>query len=249
VLSLAAFEIAVCVGLGLLLQPQHLGFYWGLGIGVAIAAVGILADSPPHHIERWRQGAEGEKATAKALRKLVGSGWTVLHDIDVGRGNIDHVAVGPAGVFLIESKSLHGLLSVEKDVLFVRWREDPDEGYEIRYYGPRVRAAAAELARILGQHAGRVWVQPLIVLWGSFDQRAVESRRVAWVRGADLADVLGARPIQLSEAEVARLAATIRSAVAELARRHDTQRSRRAPRPDRGLRSASRPLRRSPGER
>jgi len=56
----------------------------------------------------WLPGAsvsaEGEKATAKALRGLVKSGWTLLNDVDWGRGNIDHVLVGPAGVFLLETK-------------------------------------------------------------------------------------------------------------------------------------------------
>src|SRR5215210_79841 len=61
----AAFLIAISVGLGLLFTPAHLGFYWGLGLGLAFAMTIVLADSPPHHIERWRQGAEGEKATAK----------------------------------------------------------------------------------------------------------------------------------------------------------------------------------------
>jgi len=47
-----------------------------------------------------------------------------------GRGNIDHLLIGPPGVFLLDSKNLSGLLSVKAGVLSVRWREDPDDGYE-----------------------------------------------------------------------------------------------------------------------
>lgn len=92
--TLAVFEVAVCVGPGLLLQPEHMGFFWGLGLGLAAAMVMVLADSPPHHIERWRQGADGEKATARALQRVVADGWLLINDIDIGRGNVDHVLVG-----------------------------------------------------------------------------------------------------------------------------------------------------------
>src|SRR3954466_14019960 len=68
--ALAIFVVAVPVLLGQLMDPGHLGFFWGAGIGAALAMVMCLADSPPPHVERWRQGAEGERATAKALRRL-----------------------------------------------------------------------------------------------------------------------------------------------------------------------------------
>ena len=37
-------------------------------------------------------------------------GWFALHDVQLGRGNIDHVLVGPAGIFTIETKSHRGRL-------------------------------------------------------------------------------------------------------------------------------------------
>lgn len=59
-----------------------------------------------HTDERaWRVGAEGEETVARELAKLDGQ-WTVVHDVPVGdRGaNIDHVIVGPGGVFTVNSK-------------------------------------------------------------------------------------------------------------------------------------------------
>lgn len=70
----AAFEVAVVVGVGLLVQSEYMRFWWGLGLGVGVGPVFAPADSPPQHIERWRQGAEGEKATARVLRRLVKDG-------------------------------------------------------------------------------------------------------------------------------------------------------------------------------
>ena len=59
------------------------------------------------HIDEraWRIGADGEEAVATRLAKL-GPEWKVLHAVPVGdRGSdIDHVVIGPAGVFTINAK-------------------------------------------------------------------------------------------------------------------------------------------------
>jgi hypothetical protein len=208
---LAAFEVAVAVGVGALVQPKHLAFYWGFGLGIAVAMVVILADSPPHHVERWRQGFQGEKATAKALRRLVAKGWVLVNDIDTGRGNIDHVIVGPPGVFLLESKNLHGLLVVERGTLSVRWREDPGDGYEIHSLTPLMARLARNLeVRLAREYAEAIQVQPVVVLWGNFRQRSMRSRDyVIWVRGKELAGLLGRQPPRLSSDQVRRVASIL----------------------------------------
>src|SRR6266545_7063785 len=61
----------------------------------------------------WRRGARGERRTARALRKLVRQGWTVLHDVAIpgSRANGDHLLIGPPGVFLVDSKAWHGTIT------------------------------------------------------------------------------------------------------------------------------------------
>ena len=64
-----------------------------------------------HTQERaWRVGADGEEAIGARLNKLRDRGWHVLHSIPVGtRGSdIDHVAIGPGGVFTLNSKNHPG---------------------------------------------------------------------------------------------------------------------------------------------
>jgi Nuclease-related domain len=51
------------------------------------------------------QGRRGEQHVAALLDALRADGWRILHDLDTGRGNIDHVAIGPGGVFVIETKT------------------------------------------------------------------------------------------------------------------------------------------------
>src|SRR5205085_5141847 len=75
--------------IALTLHARHLEFLWGVGIGAGAAAVVVLADSPPAHIARWRMGAEGEAATAKALRVLLRDNWALINDIPTAFGNID----------------------------------------------------------------------------------------------------------------------------------------------------------------
>ncbi len=64
------------------------------------------------NVEAWRQGAAGEEHTARELdRHLRGSDIALLHDRRIpgrGRANIDHLAVGPAGVTVIDTKSGRG---------------------------------------------------------------------------------------------------------------------------------------------
>ena len=68
----------------------------------------------------WQHGAEGERATATVLDSLPGNYWTVFHDVawpGRPRANIDHVAVGPPGVFVIDSKNWSGAVSLRDGVL------------------------------------------------------------------------------------------------------------------------------------
>jgi len=57
--------------------------------------------------KNWARGARGERIAAHALSQLP-TGWWVLHDLQVGsRGaNIDHLVVGPGGIFTINTKNL-----------------------------------------------------------------------------------------------------------------------------------------------
>jgi len=53
----------------------------------------------------WRVGARGEEKVAAELAKL-GTGWHVLHAVEVGDhgSDIDHVVIGPAGAFTLNTK-------------------------------------------------------------------------------------------------------------------------------------------------
>jgi hypothetical protein len=68
--------------------------------------------SEPQSTRAWAQGAEGERALAEALAEV--AGIRVLHDrrMPGGRGNIDHIVVGPAGVFVVDAKLYEGQIRI-----------------------------------------------------------------------------------------------------------------------------------------
>lgn len=68
----------------------------------------ILAfTEPPQTTRVWAQGAVGERKVGKRLAKPAAAGTIVaLHDLRVpgSKANIDHVVVGPVGVYVIDTK-------------------------------------------------------------------------------------------------------------------------------------------------
>jgi Nuclease-related domain len=71
---------------------------------------------PPWDERRWAQGADGEELVAEALAKKCRPEVVVLHDRRVlGSGaNIDHIAVAPSGVWVIDAKRYTGKITVEQ---------------------------------------------------------------------------------------------------------------------------------------
>ncbi|MFK4146943.1 nuclease-related domain-containing protein [Streptomyces sp. NPDC004065] len=64
---------------------------------------------PGSQIRSWSDGLTGERLTARQLDRLRGRGWFSLHAIQWASGaDIDHLAIGPAGVFSINSKRHRG---------------------------------------------------------------------------------------------------------------------------------------------
>src|SRR5262245_51357718 len=71
--------------------------------------------------DKWEQGAEGEQRTRAVLTTLEGQGYVVLDDLAIpgSKANIDHVVVGPTGVFVIDSKNFTGGVRIYDGAL---WR-------------------------------------------------------------------------------------------------------------------------------
>ena len=67
---------------------------------------------------RYMGGSQGEKRVTRVLRESLSDDYFLINDLqlfDVRKGNIDHVVVGPNGVFVIETKNLGGNISASED--------------------------------------------------------------------------------------------------------------------------------------
>ena len=63
-------------------------------------------------VERRERGAVAEEHVGGLLDQLPRARWRVIHDATLGRGNVDHIVIGPPGVFTIETKSHPGPVRV-----------------------------------------------------------------------------------------------------------------------------------------
>jgi hypothetical protein len=119
------------------------------------------ADALETEAGAWAAGADGERRVADSLAQLP-PGWHVHHDrlLRPGRGqtNLDHVVVGPSGVYLVDTKNWAGGTSVHDGNLWQHTQSSSPKGREL----DNVSRFAAEMERGLG-----LPVVPVIALAGS----------------------------------------------------------------------------------
>ena len=73
------------------------------------------------HVDRYYKGARGEERVSAILRSLP-DGYHVFNDFATGSGHVDHVVVGPAGVFAVETKNWSGKVTLEGERVLVDGR-------------------------------------------------------------------------------------------------------------------------------
>jgi hypothetical protein len=189
----------------------------GLGAGLAVGLLGLPPGGPAvaalltvagvgwrlrfrasAEARAWRRGAAGERRTARLLRRLERDGYTSLHDLAVpgSAANVDHLVIGPTGVFVVDSKQYSGRVHQSLDGR--AWHNHAPLARQLEV----VRWEADTIARTLG-----VQVDPLVVIHGAeVAYGGLIAGGVAIVPAARLRAALGVDPV-LSATEVGVLAA------------------------------------------
>jgi hypothetical protein len=147
----------------------------------------------------WRRGARGERRTARRLRRLQRRGYVVFHDLAMpgSRANIDHLLIGPTGVFVIDSKQYSGRIEQTPDGRV--WHNH----YPLDEQLATVRAEAGAVEAILGAP-----VIPLVCVHGASVQwGGLVAQSVGIVPAGQLGAALGADAV-LSAEQIAVLAGT-----------------------------------------
>ena len=100
-------------------------------------------------------GEQGEQWTASELRKLRRSGWRLVNHVLLKTGDIDHVLVGPGGIFAVETK-------------WSSWDWAPTAD-DKRLIGSAKQVAASANSLTLWTELRRTGVgrvQPIVFVWG-----------------------------------------------------------------------------------
>jgi hypothetical protein len=147
-------------------------------------------------MERRDRGAAAEEYVGGLLDELPGSDWLVIHDASLGRGNVDHILIGPAGVFTVETKSHPGPVRV---------------GHT---HGATLRQAHAQRKAI--ERVTKMSVEPLIVFSRARVDRPLARRRgVRMVPAGMLVRYLGRRRAVLSHEQIRSAHGLVEDALAQ----------------------------------
>jgi hypothetical protein len=167
---------------------------------VAAAFVGWrLQFRPSKQARSWQRGAHGERRTARLLDRLTRDGYVVFHDLAVlgSDANVDHLVIGPSGVFVIDSKQWAGSIHQGADGLV--WHNY----YPLDRTLATVRWEAETVGRLLGTRTAA-----LVCVHGAHVQGGgVAAQGVAIVPAHRLSGALGDDRV-LSDGDVELLAAT-----------------------------------------
>ena len=167
------------------------------------AAFGYGVTRLPFESIVWAKGIEGERKAAAFLEPLLDAGFVVLDNrlIPGMHADIDHLVIGPTGVFPIETKNWGGKVEIHGDRLWV--------GYHDRTWVlEQVYREALAVQVALGEEltAQRVTVTPIVCALGGVPKIGRTVAGVQLSDGRDLARLVSDRPGVFDDEQVQRIA-------------------------------------------
>ena len=186
------------------LQSPPLPWFWGATALIAIAWAAYRVRNTQPQLRALSLAIDGEKAVGQYLEKLRPEGYEIFHDVCGSNFNLDHVIIGPAGVFTIETKSWSKPAKGETKIAFdgetlmaAGWQ--PDRNPVIQ-----ARAQASWLRELLKESTGRkLFVKPVVLFPGWFIEQTSGTSRDVWVLNPKaLPEFLKHEPIRMVADEV-----------------------------------------------
>lgn len=154
--------------------------------------------------QSWYLGALGEMEVGRLLAAL-GPGWFVRHSVPIGAGtkDVDHLVIGPAGVFAINTKHHSGAYVWIGDYVLRVNNENT------RYLMTAQSDASDVSRRLAGKVGFDVPVAAVLAILNARainDKRAPQNRRVAVLNAPHLVSWLRSQPPTLTSTQVDLLA-------------------------------------------
>lgn len=161
------------------LKPNPIVFSLVAAVMVIFAAWRVYRLRPK--LRALRLGIEGEKAVGQFLERLRDRGYQVFHDVVAPGFNIDHVLIGPAGVFSVEtktwSKPIRGdaRIRLEGDRLLAGGQErDRDPVVQ-------AKAQATWLRTVLAESTGHQYTVFPVVLFPGWFVEPAQGQQAVWL--------------------------------------------------------------------
>ncbi len=133
----------------------------------------------------------------------------MVEDVDTGHGNYDHILVGSAGVYFLETKNLTGIVEIRDGKAWLRRRHDPEGERRLELQRQVLGGSAKVFDEIERRCGQRVWVNGVVVLWSDFPQEVVEVDKITYVHGSKLRAWLSSQPDRLDPSAVASVAGVL----------------------------------------
>ncbi|MBO2462017.1 NERD domain-containing protein [Actinomadura sp. LCR2-06] len=205
-----AWRIGVALAV-LVVATAMFGGRLGITAAVLVVVVDVVRRSRrDSSIAAWQKSSAAERRTEKQLRSLQRNGYLVLHaravprdDEGVSDGRIDHLVIGPSGVYAIDSEKWDKRLPVRT------------LSHRKLFHGPfnkkerldEARWEADQASRIIGGQVGfEVPVQPSVAIYGpSIPWKVMRVRDVDVYAGNRARSYLRRRPKILTDTDVQRI--------------------------------------------
>jgi hypothetical protein len=183
--------------------------------GIVLLLLGVLAVAGPNErdVAIKRAGAAGEAVLPQVLRSLPDT-FTLLNGVPVpgSRADIDHVLVGPNGIWAIEAKHHVGMVQCVGDAWgYARLRRGgvPQPGH-IGNPSQQAQRAANALERYLQRRGVDQLVQPLVVFTHPQVELTIEQPTVPIVRAGEAQQFISRSRRQIAATEVDRIVTVLR---------------------------------------
>jgi hypothetical protein len=169
-------------------------FMCGTAVGASLLFLWIAIDSV--EANRLEMGGYAEQFTEDELRKLRRAGWRVESNVPFENCDVDHVAIGPAGVVVLETKWTAGALFTKQGGLSRFGLGALDQ----------VEDSAEKIRWVLKQGGYQDGVDGcMVVVWGKRIQDSPirpPGRRASVIDGHQLGGYLAAKPRRLAPSDV-----------------------------------------------
>lgn len=179
-------------------------------VSVVYAAIRIALARK--RIRQLKLGRDGERAVAQQLEWLRRENFFVFHDVPNGDANVDHLLIGPKGVFTIETKTLSKPERGECKITFT-------DGV-IRANGlaldrdplVQAKAQASWMRAFLAEHQFTASVWPVVLFHGWFVEPFDSKVVGAWVlEPKALRSFIGNQPDRFALEDVKAMASAMTS--------------------------------------